>query len=296
MENSGEKKNTQSTRRSSSSNSNMETGMLQMMNNYENTEKSNKKMIHILAMVLVLSVIVIGVSSFYFVQTINDMHQTYITETEKIIRTRSDIEIANSWERLPVNQRKERLRGQFFEIVRYYNNNVPDEQRMNDEQILNVYNQLWDTTERLPHVNFFLPVAYMRVVTNFNPIYNSEYRYGIAGFYINQAEDIANLPVVRNDPVFMTSFSGITTLNNPTEAIKLLVARIDDLMKTFNNREDWVILALFQDEYNVIRDYWDSGDGAIPDEMYESGPLAETLTYYHSFKNWRIPATMITEE
>lgn len=292
MENQGERKTTQTRK---TTNSNVETGILQMMTNYENNEKSHKKMINIIAIVLVLSIMVISAGSYYFVSTINSMHQTYIKETEEIIRTRSDIEIANSWERLPVNQRKERLRGQFFEIVRYYTNNVPDEQRMNDEQILNVFNQLWATTERLPHVNFFLPVAYMKVATNYNPVYNSEYRYGIGGFYVNQAQDIANLPIVRNDSVFMTPFNGITTLNNPTESINLLVARIDDLMKTFNNREDWVVLALFQDEYNVIRDYWEGGEGAIPDELYESGPLAETLTYYHSFKNWRIPATIDTD-
>lgn len=292
MENSGEKKTTQ---RRTSQSSNVENSVLQMMNSYENSEKSHKKMIHILATVLIVSMIVLGIGSFYFVQTINNMHQTYIKETENIIRTRNDIDIANSWERLPVNQRKERLRSQFFEIVRYYNNNTPDEQRMNDEQILNVFNQLWTTTERLPHVNFFLPIAYMKVATNFNPVYNSEYRYGIAGFYVNQAEDISNLPVVRNDTVFMTPFNGITTLNNPTESIKLLVARIDDLMRTFNNREDWVLLALFQDEFNVIRDYWDDGEGSIPDRLYESGQLADTLTYYHSFKNWRIPTTIESE-
>ena len=60
-------------------------------------------------------------------------------------------------------------------------------------------------------------------------------------------------------------------------------------MITFNNREDWVLLALFTDEYQVIRDYWDEGAGAIPDEYYEEGQLAEALKYYHAFRNWKIP-------
>lgn len=267
-----------------------EGAILKMLQGYDNADKGQKKTIRLLFVLVVFLVLAVGISTYFFVITINDMHATYIKETNEIIQTKSNIDLANQWERLPEEQQKERLRSQFYEIIRYYTNNTPDEQKMDDEQILNTFNQLWSTTQRKPHVNFFLPIAYMRVMTNFNPVYNLEYRRGIAGFYLNQAEEISNLPLVREDEVFRTSYNGSTTLNNPNESIKLLVARIDDLMTTFNNREDWVVLALFLDEYNVISEYWDGGDGEIPDEYYEEGPLAETLMYYHSFKNWRVPS------
>lgn len=267
--------------------------VLQAINQYEATGggKTSKTLIRILIGALILCVATIVVTTVFYVNTINQMHETYIRETEEIIVTRTEIELTNQWERLPVNQRKERVREQFYQIVRYYNNNVPDEQKMADEQILDTFNQLWICTERLPHVNFFLPIAYMKTMTNFNPVYNLDYKRGIAGFYLRSAEAISNLPIVRDDPVFRVDYRGAQTLNNPVEAVKLLVARLDDLMITFNNREDWVLLALFTDEYQVISEYWDEGNGAIPDEYYESGQLAEALRYYHAFKNWQIPMT-----
>lgn len=268
-----------------------ENQVLQMLQSYDNSDKNHKRTIRLLSGLLILLIVVVAISTFFFVSTINQMHATYIHETEEIIRTKSDIEMANQWERLPTNQKRERLKSQFYEIVRYYTNGVPDEQKMNDEQILNAFNQLWQATERLPHVNFFLPVAYMKVKTNFNPMYNVDYQRGIAGFYLNQAEKISQLPLVMNDDVFKTTYKGSTTLNNPPQAIKLLVARIDDLMHTFNNREDWVVLSLFRDEYNVISDYWEGGDGEIPDRFYSEGDMAETLKFYHAFKNWKIPMT-----
>jgi hypothetical protein len=160
---------------------------------------------------------------------------------------------------------------------------------MNDDQIQGTFNQIWLCTEKLPHVNFFLPVAYMKVKTNFNPVYDMNYQRGIIGFYLKTAERIANLPIVRDDPVFRTAYKGTTTLNNPVEAVRLLVARIDDLMSTFNNREDWVLLSLFTDEYVVISEYWKDGEGFIPDKFYQEGELAKALRYYQAFKNWQIP-------
>ncbi|MFW6047082.1 MAG: hypothetical protein ACOCP4_04800, partial [Candidatus Woesearchaeota archaeon] len=218
-----------------------ENQVFQMLQSYDNADKNHKKTIRLLSGLLILFVAVIATSTFFFVSTINQMHATYIHETEEIIKTKSDVEMANQWERLPENQRRERLKSQFYEIVRYYTNGVPDEQRMNDEQILNTFNQLYEATSRLPHINFFLPVAYMKVKTNFNPVYNHDYQRGIAGFYLNTAEEISQLPLVREDEVFKTTYKGSTTLNNPHQAVKLLMARIDDLMHTFNNREDWVV-------------------------------------------------------
>lgn len=223
-------------------------------------------------------------------RTIDEMYATYIRNTEEIIVSKSNIELANSWERLPVNQRKERLREQYFKIVRYYTNSVPEEQKMSSEQITDTFNRLWNCTVRVPTINFFLPVAYMKVATNFNPVHNIKYKRGIAALYNKGAQAIANLPLVKSDPLFKVEYKGSKTLYNPDQAVTLLVARIDDLMTTFNNREDWVVLSLFLNEYTVIDEYWDEGKGAIPDKLYESGNLAETLKYYYAFKAWQIPA------
>lgn len=234
--------------------------------------------------------ITILIGSIIVTKTINDMYKTYITETEKIIKASSEIDSANAWERLPVNQRKERLREQCFKIIRYYTNTVPENQKMADEQILETFNTLWSCTERIPSINFFLPLAYMKVATNFNPVYNSEYKLGIAGFYLKAAEMSANLPIVQKDPVFQVFYRGNKTINNPIDMVKLLVARIDDLAKTFENREDWIILALFTNEYEILSKYWNDGNGAIPDNYYKEGFLAETLKYYQAFVGWQIPS------
>jgi hypothetical protein len=223
-------------------------------------------------------------------RTINQMYKEYIRDTEEIILSRHNIELANSWERLPVNQQRERLLDQYYSIIKYYTNTVPDNNKMNDDQIVSTFNVLWDCTTRIPSINFFLPVAYMKVASNFNPVYDVDWRRGIAAFYNKAGEQIANLPLVRNDSVFQTVFKGTETLNNPNEAIKLLVARIDDLMTTFNNRVDWVVLALFTNEYDVISKYWEGGEGKIPDKFYKEGLVAETLNYFYSFKSWQIPA------
>lgn len=268
------------------------TQVLQALQMFEADKKTISRPLFITSLVVIVVLLAANiVSATLFVRTMNEMRQTYIRETENIILTRGEIDLANSWERLPVNQRKERLREKFYEIIRYYTVNIPEEQKMSDEQVLAAFDQLWASTQRLGSINFFLPVAYMKTATNFNPVYNQEFKRGIAALYLRTAEQVANLPLVRNDPAFMTVYNGAQTVNNPVESIKLLVARIDDLMKTFNDREDWVLLALFTDEYQVIREYWDGGNGTIPDEYYESGVLAEALKYFHSFKNWQIPAT-----
>jgi len=241
--------------------------------------------------VLTIAFIVSIVTGFRLMnKTIDKMYVTYIRNTEEIIVAKSNIELANSWERLPENQRKERLREQYFKIVRYYTNAVPDEQRMSSEQIMDTFNRMWNCTKRMPTINFFLPAAYMKVATNYNPVYNVKYKRGIAALYDKSARAIANLPLVKSDPIFKVEYKGTKTLYNPDQAIALLIARIDDLMTTFNNREDWTILALYLNEYTVIEKYWDEGKGAIPDKLYETGALAETLKYYYAFKAWQIPA------
>lgn len=256
-----------------------------------NSKGITKPWITVFIATIVIFVGIVTFGTITFVNTANDMRETYIRNVEEVILSRSNIQAANDWERLPEEQRRAMLREQYFTIVRYYTNTSPEEQRLSDEQILETFNELWRTTEKIPSINFFLPVAYMKVATNFNPMYNSEFRRGVGGFLLREIENTINLPLVQDDPVFRTVYRGSETANNPTEMMRVLVARIDSLMSLFRNREDWVILALFTNEYDVIAQYWNDGEGSIPDEFYREGDLAETLRYYYAFKNWQIPLT-----
>ena len=125
-------------------------------------------------------------------------------------------------------------------------------------------------------------------MTNFNPNHDREWKYGISAFYIKQGEALSNLPLVKGNENFNVAYKGRITLQNPSEAIKLLVARIDDLMTTFNNREDWVVLSLLRNEYDIIDKYWEDGKGAIPDSFYREGEMAEILRYFNAFRNFRL--------
>jgi mRNA-degrading endonuclease YafQ of YafQ-DinJ toxin-antitoxin module len=252
----------------------------------------SKTIIHTFTRLVAVFIFVVIAMSFVMIM----MYHQYVRDTEQIIRTRSNIEVTNNWERMPINERKERLREQYFQIVRYYTNRVPLEQKMNDEQIQTSFDALWNCLLKTPSINFFLPVAYMKVATNFNPNYNDKktYKKGIAAFMHKMGERISNLPICRNDASFRIDYRGPDTLNVPTESIKLLVARIDDLMATFNNRPDWVLLSLFTNEYEVIDKYWDEGKGAIPEALYGKGELSETLKYYYAFKNFQIPEDVKT--
>jgi len=245
----------------------------------------------LIAIAVIVSVftLVILIGSMWVTSTINRMNESYTAQTEQIIFTKSEIEQANSWERLPPLQKKEKLREQYYAIVRYYTNEATPAEKMDDAQILQSFNALWLATERLTSVNFFFPVAFMRATTNFNPYFDKDSRIGMGYFYLNGAEAVSNLNLVRSDPVFMLEYKGTGSLNDPIDTIKLLVARIDDLSKIFHGREDWIFLALLTNEYDVISRYWRDGTGTIPDDMYLRGPLAECLKYYHSFKNWDIP-------
>lgn len=241
----------------------------------------------IAALIIFSTVIVLGV--VFYIKTTSDMRETYIKNVEDVILSHSEIQSTNDWERLPEEQRKSMLREQYNTIVRYYTNTTSEEQKMNDDQIVDTFNELWITTEKVSSINFFLPIAYIKVATNFDPVYNVQSKKGIDAFLLKQIEDTINLPIVQDDPIFRTVYRGTETANNPVDSMKVLVARIDNLMTTFRNREDWVILALYTNEYDVIAKYWNDGEGAIPDEYYKEGPVAETLKYYYAFKNWQIP-------
>ncbi len=114
-------------------------------------------------------------------------------------------------------------------------------------------------------------------------------RKKIAAFYLKTIEDTTNLPIVRDDVVFLTLYRGSDTAFNTPDMMRLLVVRIQDLMYTFRNREDWVLFALFTNEFDVIANYWQDGNGVIPDSVYKDGNVAEALKYYYSFKNFKIP-------
>jgi hypothetical protein len=252
-------------------------------------ETRNKKQGTLIVVLCSIFIVAIVGGWLAFTWQVNEMKKTYLHESERILVARDRMEATNSWESLPVNQRKEKLREFTYSMINYYTNITPVEQKMNDDQLNLFFEQTWLCTTEIPSVNFFLPLAYIKVATNFNPVYNVAYRHGIASMYLKTGERIANLPLIRNDKFFQVVYRGGDTLNNPSESIKLLVARIDDLMQTFNNREDWVLLALFTDEYDVISNYWKDGTGAIPDSLYTHGDLADALKYYHAFRNWQIP-------
>ena len=230
----------------------------------------------------------LGVFTHIVMDMSSDMYKKYIHDTKEITISKDEIKSANSWERLPINERKEILRKRFYEIIKYYTIESQDNQKMGDEQILNAFNVYFNCITEINSVNFFLPLAYMKVTTNFNPNFSAEYKYGIAWLYIKQGLNIANLPLMKNSSTFRLSYKGKTTITNPEEAMRLLIAKMDDLMKTFNNREDWVILSLFLGEYEVIKNYWKNGEGKIPDSFYKKGEMKEILNYYYAFKNWKI--------
>jgi len=267
-----------------------DTNMLEKLMALDPTHKTFKKITVAFIAALVFFIVTLIVVGAYFNRTVKEMHTQYIRDTEQIIITKSEIEASNAWERLPLNERKEKLRMQYYQIVRYYTNGIPEEQKMDDQMIQDSFNQLWDCTVRVPSVNFFLPVAYIKVASNFNPTYDVDYKHGLGAFFPKAGENISRL--IKED----IEYRGIPTLDMPTEAIKLVVAKIDDLMGYFNNRIDWVLLSLFTNELDVIDKYWDGGNGAIPDELYKEGNLAETLEYFNAFRNWQIPRNLLLED
>jgi len=248
----------------------------------------SKWTIYTFIVVMILVIVTIGFLTFFYVKSINKLNINHTTEMQEFILGKEDIEMTNSWERLPDQQRREIIRAQHYKIIKYYTESVPEDQKMSNELIEDVFNIWYNATKRL-NQDPFISLAYMRVMTNFNPIYNVEYKRGIGGMFLQTYENVANLPIVREDPSLQTIYRGSETANNPTESVKLVVAYIDYLMRIFNNRVDWVMLSLFTNEYDVMKKYWDDGDGAIPSELYQSGDLAKALMYYHSFTNWQIP-------
>jgi len=253
------------------------------------------RMTRILAILVGVFIVVIVMNIGFNKMLADNMYKTYINNTKEIIMSKDTIEASNSWERLPINDRQEILRRKYYEIIKYYTNDVPQNQKMSDVQMNASFDAYYNCINTVNSVNFFLPLAYMKVRTNFNPTFVSEDgRTGIVPLYNKEGADIANLPLVRENVNFLVAYKGKETLQNPVESFKLLIARMDDLMKTFNNREDWVILAMLTNEYDVIAKYWQDGKGVIPEKLYISGQLRDISNYYYAFKNLQIIPKSIT--
>jgi hypothetical protein len=255
-------------------------------------ENLPQRLVGIMVALIIVFVTAMGLGVYFNKRTAEALYNNYMENTREIIDSRSQIETANSWERLSVNERKEKLRSRFYEIIKYYTVTSPLSQKMSDEQLLLAFNTYYDAIYTVNSVNFFLPLAYIRVKTNYNPSYSDNYQTGISGFFTVEGQQIANLPIVKENQALRVAYKGKETLQNPTESLRLLIARMDDLMRTFNNREDWVILALLNhDENQIIAKYWEDGKGEIPETNYKSGDMKNILEYYYAFKNWQIVAT-----
>lgn len=248
----------------------------------------------VIVALIILFVATIGMNIFFNKKIADDTYKTYINNTREIINSQKEIETSNNWERMPINQRKEQLRNRYYEIFKYYTTNIPVNQKMSDDQLLKSFDVFYNCIISLNSVNFFLPISYMKAKTNFNPNFSNGYQYGIAGLYISEAQKVSYLPLMKEIPSFQIAYNGRETLQNPIESLKFIIARMDYLLKIFNNREDWIIFSLVTDENSVIEKYWSDGKGEIPEKFYKDGLLKDTLDYYYAFKNWKIPATAAT--
>jgi hypothetical protein len=247
----------------------------------------------LIVIICLVATFIIAIALFFvfYKQSVDTLNKMYMEQTRQIVNSQKGVDEANSWERLPVQERKEKLRGKFHEIFEYYTTDVPQNQKMSNQQLDDAFEVYYTAISATPSVNFFLPLAFWKVKTNFNPTFFDNYQVGINGFYSKEGADVANLPLNKDNPAFQVAYHGAETLQNPSEAMKLMVARVDDLMRTFNNREDWVILALLNhSEYDIIAKYWNNGTGSIPANNYKTGPMADVLRFYYAFKDWTIPS------
>ena len=253
-------------------------------------EDERKKFYKTLLFVIIGAAALIFVITSLFIVTMIGMKSDYIKSQRDIILSKELVKAANDWERMPEKEQKEKLRERFNELIKYYNLTTKVEEKINDDNIvLDMFNVIYGTTKETG-VNFFLPIAYMKVVTNFNPNFNKANKIGIASFFLKEAENVSNLPIMKNS-IFSINFKGIDTLKSPLDASKILIAKIHDLNEVFSGRTEWIIFALLTNEYEVIDRYWDNGKGEIPEEKLRTGDLKKVLDYYYAFKNWQIIPT-----
>ena len=250
-------------------------------------EHAYKQMLKIfIVCTLVFSVIVL-LGAIMVSSTLREMKTTYIQETDKMLLMNSRIENAAAWEKLNSVEKKEKLRNQYYTIIKYYTASSDVAKSLNNDQILDSFNALWMISEKYNTVNFFLPLAYIRVTSNFNPLYSDKSKEGLGALFMIDYERFSTINT--SDPITRITYRGMETARNPTDAIKLLYLKMDYLYNIFNGRVDWVLFSLLNNEFDVIQNYWKNGEGEIPDEFYLKGPLYDALNYYHSFINWQIP-------
>jgi hypothetical protein len=251
-------------------------------------EDERKKFFKILCTIIIASAVAIVLTTSLFIGTMLGMKNDYLKSEREIILSKEMVKAANDWERLPEKEQKEKLRGRFNEIFKYYNLKTKVAEKITDTNtILDLFNTVYDCT-KVSGVNFFLPIAYMKVITNFNPNYNKNNKLGIASMYLKEAEYVSGLSLVKNNSAFNLTFKGVDTLKNPIDSTKILIARLKDLNEVFRGRVEWVILALLTNEYEVIDRYWNNGSGEIPEDKLRSGELKQILDYYYAFKDWQI--------
>lgn len=249
-------------------------------------EHSYKQILKIFIICILIFSCVVLLGSFLVATTLKDMKNTYIKETDKMLLMNTRIESAAAWEKLNSVEKKEKLRNQYYTIIRYYTSSSDVAKSLNNDQILDSFNALWMISEKYNTVSFFLPLAYMRVTSNFNPLYSYKSREGLAALFMIDYERFSS---INSDPITKITYRGVETARSPTDSIKLLYLKMDYLYRVFNGRIDWVLFALLNNEFEVIENYWKNGEGEIPDEFYLEGPLYDALNYYHSFINWQIP-------
>lgn len=269
------------------SNQNADTILQKLFASDAEKEQERKKERKNLLRVITGATIILTIMISFFIFTLIEIKNTYIEHEKETILAIGMANSANDWARLSKEEQREKLLNRYMEIVKYYNVYIPDNKKMTHETILDSFKVLYECTE-MTKVNIFLPISYIKVMTNFNPNYENRNRFGIAAFYVKEGENISNLPIIKERNEFNIYYKGISTLKNPIESIKLLVAKIDDLNKIFNNRSDWVIFALLTNEYEVIDKYWLNGEGTIPEDQLKSGNLKEIKDYYFIFNNWKI--------
>jgi len=249
-------------------------------------EHAYQQMLKIFIVCILIFSIIVLVGSFMVIFTLRDMKNTYIQETDKMLLMNHKIENAAAWEKLNSIEKKEKLRNQYYTIVRYYTTSSDIAKSLNNDQILDSFNSLWIISEKYNTVNFFLPLAYIRVTSNFNPSYSLKSKEGYSAMFMIDYERFSQ---ISPDPIAKITYRGIETARNPSDSIKLLYLKMDYLYKVFNGRVDWILFSMLNNEFEVIQKYWKNGEGEIPDEFYLSGSLYNALNYYHSFINWQIP-------
>ena len=265
--------------------SNVMDQMLTKITGSDKYEKSYKRVISIFLVIVILFLVsLVGIGA-YAVLTMQDMKSTYIQETDKILRIKSEIDKQSDLRSLTYEQRRQKFKKDYYEILRRtYVEVVDNNKKLTDDQINLSFDAAWDACEKYK-VDFLLVVSYMKAASNFNPNYSEDGRMGMPAMFLIDYEMFSSLTKSEGQ-TNVISYRGSTTSSDPVDSVKLLVAKIDSLNKMFNYKNDWVIFAMIEDQYLVLSKYWKQGFGTIPDDYYKSGKLYEALAYYYIYSRW----------